>query len=66
MTKKRLSYNEAISEIEKILDQMEKEDLDVDDLSAKVKRVSELISLCRTKLSTTEAEVEKILNEMEQ
>ncbi len=66
MTKKKLSYNEAISEIEEILDQMEKEDLDVDELSAKVKRVSDLISLCRNKLRTTEAEVEKILDEMEQ
>lgn len=65
MTKKKLTYNEAITEIEEILDQMEKEELDVDELSGKVKRVSELIRLCRSKLRNTEEEVEKILGEMD-
>lgn len=39
--------------------------MDVDDLSEKVKRVSFLIRTCREKLLQTEAEVEKILKEME-
>lgn len=66
MAQKKQTYHQAISEIEEILGQMESEELDVDELSAKVKRVSELVRFCRTKLKSTEAEVEKVLKEMEE
>ena len=66
MPKKKLTYNEAITEIEEILERMEREELDVDELSEKVKRVSELVSYCRNKLKTTEEEVEKVLKEMDE
>jgi len=65
MTKKKLSYNEAVNEIEEILQLIENEELDVDELSAKVKRVSVLIKTCKDKLHKTEEEVEKILNEID-
>ncbi len=65
MTDKKPTYKEAITEIEEILGLMESEDLDVDDLSSKVKRVSELIRMCRKKLLQTEEEVEKVLKEIE-
>ncbi|TRX71876.1 exodeoxyribonuclease VII small subunit [Carboxylicivirga sp. M1479] len=65
MTKKKLTYNEAVSEIEEILQLIENEELDVDDLSTKVKRVSALIKMCKDKLHKTEQEVEKILNEID-
>jgi exodeoxyribonuclease VII small subunit len=65
MTKKKLTYNEAVNEIEEILEQIENEELDVDDLSTKVKRVSALIKTCKDKLHKTEEEVEKILKEIE-
>ncbi len=65
MSKKKISYNEAIGEIEEILQQIESEELDVDDLSDKVKRVSALIKICKDKLHKTEVEVENILKEME-
>lgn len=65
MADKKISYGDAIIEIEEILGLMESEELDVDDLSVKVKRVSELIRLCRKKLLQTEEEVEKVLKEIE-
>ncbi|WP_430816218.1 exodeoxyribonuclease VII small subunit [Carboxylicivirga sp. RSCT41] len=65
MTKKKLTYNEAVSEIEEILQLIENEELDVDELSAKVKRVSALIKTCKDKLHKTEEEVEKILNDID-
>jgi exodeoxyribonuclease VII small subunit len=65
MSDKQIKYGEAVKEIEQILNQIEKEELDVDDLTAKVKRASELLSLCRSKLRTTEQEVEKIMKEIE-
>ncbi len=66
MAQKKLTYNQAISEIEEILAKMENEELDVDELSDKVKRVSELVRFCRNKLKNTEEEVEKVLKEMEE
>lgn len=65
MAKKKISYNEAIEEIEETLALIENEALDVDDLTEKVKRVSELIQLCKTKLHTTETEVRKVLDSID-
>ncbi|MCB2194967.1 MAG: exodeoxyribonuclease VII small subunit [Bacteroidetes bacterium] len=65
MTKKQLSYNEAVLEIEDILQQIENEELDIDLLSDKVKRVSYLLKHCKKKLTQTESEVQKILDDIE-
>ena len=65
MAPKKLTYQEAVNEIDEILSKIENDELDVDELSAKVKRVSSLIKLCKEKLHKTEAEVENILKEME-
>jgi exodeoxyribonuclease VII small subunit len=66
MNKKKETYKEAISEIEEILSKIENNELDVDELSEKVKRVSFLIKICKDKLKNTEEEIEKILREMDQ
>jgi len=63
--KTELSYNQAIGEMEKILSKIENQDLDVDELADQLKRVNELIRICKKKLLTAEKEVEKILKEME-
>ncbi|MBI9052409.1 MAG: exodeoxyribonuclease VII small subunit [Bacteroidales bacterium] len=65
MAKKEISYNEAIIEIEEILHLIEDEQLDIDDLSDKVKRVSYLIKLCKKKLHKTENDIQKVLDEIE-
>jgi len=62
MAKKNLSYQEAMSEIEIIIKQIEDDELDVDLLSEKVKRVTSLIKICKEKLNKTEEEVNKILS----
>jgi len=64
-TKKNTSYKEAITEIEEILKQLENNELDVDELSEKVKRVSQLVTLCKEKLHHTEQEIDKILKDMD-
>ncbi len=64
MSDQEIKYGEAISEIEKILNQIEQEELDVDELTSKVKRVSELLALCRKKLRTTEEQVDKIMKDI--
>ena len=61
---KKIKYKDAIGEIEEILSKIENEELDVDELSAKIKRVTHLLSICKSKLKTAETDVEKIINEM--
>lgn len=65
MAKGKITYKSAVAEIEQILELMEREELDVDEMSEKVKRVSELIRICRQKLLQTQEEVEKVLKEIE-
>ena len=65
MNKKNVSYKDAITEIEEILRQLESNELDVDELSEKVKRVALLVTLCKDKLHNTEQEIDKILKEMD-
>ncbi|PKP36222.1 MAG: exodeoxyribonuclease VII small subunit [Bacteroidetes bacterium HGW-Bacteroidetes-15] len=66
MSKKSISYSEAIAEIEGIVEKIENNELDVDELTQNVKRVSDLIKLCKAKLKATEEEVEKILKDFDE
>lgn len=58
----KISYSEAIAEITDILSQIEKGELDVDDLTEKVRRVTFLIKICKSKLTSAEKEIETILD----
>lgn len=60
----KISYNEAIEELEQILNQIETGELDIDQLSEKLKRASILLKNCKNKLKQTETEVEKIINDI--
>lgn len=63
MTKEKISYSEAVTEIETILREIEEGKLDVDDLAEKVRRVTTLLKLCRDKLHLTEEQIGRILEE---
>jgi exodeoxyribonuclease VII small subunit len=63
--KKEVSYNEAIREVEAILEKLNREEPDVDQLGELVKRAVELISLCKEKLHTAEEEVAKVIRKEE-
>lgn len=65
MAKKEKNYTESIKELEEILERIESGDLDVDVLSAEVKRASELIKNCKEKLYKTDEEIKKILDKIE-
>jgi exodeoxyribonuclease VII small subunit len=60
-----LTYEEAYKELASIAKDIENESVSVDVLAQKVKRASELITFCQTKLKSTEAEVNKIIAQME-
>ena len=63
---KEITYNDAITELESIVEQIESEEIDVDLLAEKVKRASYLIKLCKAKLKGTEGEVKKLLADIEE
>ena len=62
--KKEVLYTDAINELEEIVSSIESEDVNVDELSVKVKRAAELIKVCKNKLQTTEEEVNSILKDI--
>jgi exodeoxyribonuclease VII small subunit len=64
MAKKEFSFNDAVKEIEEILQTIETGNLDLDKLSDEVKRASELIKQCQKKLRTTEEEINSIFKDL--
>ena len=60
-----LTYESAYNELLQIAKEIEDESISVDVLAGKVKRASELISFCQSKLKTAEADVNKIIGQME-
>lgn len=61
MNNKELNYAEAIAEVEKIVGRLRSGELSVDELSSSVARATELIALCRSRLTATEVEVENLI-----
>ena len=59
------NYTEAFEELQKIVSEIEEGEISVDELSEKVKRAALLIRICKTKLSATEEDVNKILRELD-
>lgn len=63
MTDKKFSYNAAMKEIEQIIALLEKNSLDVDEMSQKVKRATELLQACKKKLYETDAEIQAVFEQ---
>ncbi|HEY3096861.1 MAG TPA: exodeoxyribonuclease VII small subunit [Acidimicrobiia bacterium] len=61
-----LGYAEAMTELDEILDQLEGDHLDVDVLAERVRRASELIKLCRTRIARAQDDVDRIVTDLEE
>lgn len=61
-SKKQITYIEAITELESILQRLRSGELGVDDLTASTKRAKELIDICRTQLIDTKQELDTIID----
>ena len=57
MSDDTIGYAEAMRELEQILDELEGDDLDVDVLAVRVRRASELIEVCRARITRAEDDV---------
>ena len=65
MSEDAIGYAEAMRELEEILDELEGDDLDVDVLAVRVRRASELIQVCRARITRAEDDVAKIVTALE-
>lgn len=59
--KKAPNYEEAVSQLEEIVQKMESGGLDIDMMSTELKKAQLLIKLCKDKLTKTDEEIKKIL-----
>ena len=58
-----MKYEKAVSELEEIVDKMERDELDIDQLSEQLKRAKVLVKLCKDTLTKTDEEIKKLLSE---
>ena len=65
-TPKDAKYGELATELEEILAGIEEGEIDIDDLSEKVERATELIKACREKLNATQIRVQKVVSTLEE
>ncbi len=66
MTKQKLTYTEAIAELEKILSELENNpDVNMDLISEKVKRAGVLMKLCKKQLYELDEELEKMMADLD-
>ncbi len=63
MENNEMKYEKAVSELEAIVDKMERDELDIDQLSEQLKRAKVLVKLCKDKLTKTDEEIKKLLSE---
>jgi len=60
-----IGYADAMRELDEILEELERDDLDVDVLAARVQRASELIQLCRGRIARAQADVDRVVTDLE-
>ena len=55
-----IGYEDAVTELEEILNELSDDDVDVDHLAERVKRATELVKVCRDRIASARLEVKDI------
>jgi exodeoxyribonuclease VII small subunit len=63
--KEKLTYDEAFSELKEIMDALQDDEIAIESLAEKVKRATFLIKHCSSKLRDTEAEISKVVKDLD-
>ncbi len=61
----KMTYSQALAELEGILGILRSDACDVDTLAERTRRAAALLSYCRAKLTRTESELAKVLEELD-
>ena len=65
MAKEEIKYEEALDRLERIVKQMENDELDIDVMGEQLKQAQKLIKLCKDKLTKAVNEIKKILEKID-
>jgi exodeoxyribonuclease VII small subunit len=66
MTKQKLTYTEAVAELEQILAELESNtEVNMDVISEKVKRAAVLMDFCKKQLHVLDEELEKMMEQLD-
>ena len=58
-----MKYEEAVRQLDDIVQKMERNEYGIDELTLQLKKAKELIKQCKDKLTKTDEEIKKILDE---
>ena len=64
--KKKETYSQAMERLEKIVSQIDNNELEIDELAVKIKEANEIIAFCRDKLTKADREVQKLLSDKQE
>lgn len=62
---KELSYNEAIQELEEIVQKLQRNECEIDELRSYTARSVELMRICKEKLFKTDEELKRLIEELD-
>ena len=65
MAKEEIKYEEALDRLERIVKQMENDELDIDVMGEQLKQAQKLIKLCKDKLTKADNEIKRILEKLD-
>jgi len=58
---KKLNYEEAVKQLEEIVEKMESGELDLDSMTTQLKKAQELVKLCKNRLMQTDKDIQGLL-----
>ena len=61
---KDMNYDDSITELQKILSSLQNDELSIDELTSTIKRSTELLEWCNSKLRSTEKEVNLVIQKL--
>lgn len=64
-TEEPIGYGDALAELERILEDIEDDAVDVDVLATKVRRAAELLRVCRDRIASARIEVTQIVADLD-
>ena len=58
-----MNYEEAVQQLESIVQRMENDELDIDKLTTELKKAQQLVKMCKAKLTKVDEDIKKILSQ---